>query len=285
MSELYSYSKISSFHNCSWAWYLNYVKKVKGEDNVYGILGNVIHECYENITKGEITIDKAVETFCKKYYQCVDEGYEFPTENSGEKYYEDIVHSLKTFKNFNDCELKQELYFEHELCDIKFRGYIDLIIINHKEKTIQILDWKSSSKFSKKDLESSKVFQLILYSLVVKDVLGEKYKDYTVINPIFYMLKYCEVRKKSTNRKTVIERVDLTDDYEYLNPYIVEIQYNQDMIDKLKDYINDVYTDIILRDEEDETEWYPEKTNDFFCKNLCGYSNDCKFYKPNKYNS
>lgn len=54
MEELYSYSKISSFHNCSWSWYLRYVKGIEGKDNVYGLLGNVIHDCYEEITKGEL---------------------------------------------------------------------------------------------------------------------------------------------------------------------------------------------------------------------------------------
>ena len=284
MSELYSYSKISSFHNCSWSWYLRYIRGIEGKNNVYGILGNVIHDCYEEITKGELTIDDAIQTFSEKYYNCIEEGYKFPTENSGDKYYQDIIHSFKSFENFKYCEMKQELYFEYELCDIKFRGYIDLVLINHKDKTIRILDWKSSSKFSKKDLKSNKVFQLILYSLVIKNTLGEEYKDYKVINPVFYMLKYCEVKRKSTGIKSIIERVDFNDEYEYCNPFLVEINYNQDMINKLKDYINDVYTDIILRDTEDETEWYPEETNDFFCKNLCGYSDNCKFYKPNKYN-
>ena len=63
MEELYSYSKISSFHNCSWSWYLRYVKGIEGKDNVYGLLGNVIHDCYEEITKGELTIDDAIQTF------------------------------------------------------------------------------------------------------------------------------------------------------------------------------------------------------------------------------
>ena len=285
MEELYSYSKISSFHNCSWSWYLRYVKGIEGKDNVYGLLGNVIHDCYEEITKGELTIDDAIQTFSENYYKCIEEGYKFPTENSGDKYYQDIIHSFKSFENFKGYEMKQEMYFEHELCNIKFRGYIDLVLINHKDKTIRILDWKSSSKFSKKDLESNKVFQLILYSLVIKDTLGEEYKTYKVLNPVFYMLKYCEVIRKSTGRKSVIERVDFNENYEYCNPFLVEINYNQKMIDKLKDYINDVYVDIMLRDTEDETEWFPEETNDFFCKNLCGYSDDCKHYKSHKYNS
>lgn len=280
--ELYSYSKISGFHNCSWSWYLNYIKKKESKQNIYGLLGSVIHECYENITKGEMTPNEAIKIFDDAYNKAINEGYTFPTENSGKKYYKDIIHSFETFEGFKDCELKQELYFEKEVSDLLFRGYIDLVIINHKDKTIQILDWKSSSKFSKKDLESSKVFQLILYSLVIKDVLSDEYKDYKVINPVFYMLKYCEVKKKSTGKKTILERVDLNNDYEYLSPYIVEIQYNENMINKLKDYINDVYVEILFKDEEDESDWFPDEINTFFCKFLCNYSRICQFYKYNK---
>ena len=74
----------------------------------------------------------------------------------------------------------QELEFNYTFCGLAFNGYIDLVLIDHKDKTIQILDWKSSSKFSKKELESEKVFQLILYSMVIKDTLGEEYKEYKI---------------------------------------------------------------------------------------------------------
>lgn len=281
--ERYSYSKISSFHQCPYDWYLAYIKKNRSADNVYGILGTEIHESYELMTQGKRTKQEAIDSFDKAFNECMENGLSFPTENSGGKYYKDIIHSFKTFENFKDKEMLQELEFNYTFCGLEFVGYIDLVLIDHKNKTIQILDWKSSSKFSKKDLESSKVFQLILYSMVIKDALGEEYEDYKVLNPTFYMLKYCRVRGASGRLKT-IERCDITEDDEYISPLLVEVQYNTKMVEALKQYVVNTYFELSFKDVDDEKDWIPENINVFFCKNLCG--RNCKYYKQYiKYNN
>lgn len=278
--ERFSYSKISSFHNCSYDWYLSYIKKDRGEANVYSVLGSEIHESYELMTQGKRTKKEAIDSFDKAFNECIENGLSFPTEKSGERYYKDIIHAFETFENFEDKEMKQELEFHYTFCGLDFVGYIDLVLIDHKDKTLQVLDWKSSSKFSKKDLESCKVFQLILYSMVIKDALGEEYKDYKVLNPTFYMLKYCKVRGTNGRLKT-IERCDITEDDEYIEPLLVDVQYNTKMIEKLKQYVIDTYFELSFKDIDDEKDWIPEDINTFFCKNLC--KRNCKYYKQVQY--
>ena len=63
MNDIWSFSKLSSYHNCAYAWYLTYVLHEKGEDNVYGVLGNSIHDCVESMCKDEMTIEEAKEKF------------------------------------------------------------------------------------------------------------------------------------------------------------------------------------------------------------------------------
>ena len=59
MSDIWSFSKLSSYHNCKYAWYLTYVEHIKGEDNIYGVLGNSTHDCLELMCKDEMTIEEA----------------------------------------------------------------------------------------------------------------------------------------------------------------------------------------------------------------------------------
>lgn len=279
MSDIWSFSKLSSYHNCAYAWYLTYVLHEKGEDNVYGVLGNSIHDCLESMCKDEMTIEEAKEKFKQDYDMCKFLGMNFPTENTEKKYIYDIEHAFDFFEKPKG-RLEEERYIEFEIENKKFRGYVDLIIFDDEKKTIQVLDWKSSSKFSKKDLESHKVFQLILYSMY----LEKEYPDYKILNPVFYMLKYARVKNDVTGRESIRERIDIDDTiHEVLEPYIVEVQYNDNMKDKLKQYINEVTLDIAFNDEEEESDWYPTveelRNNTFYCKNLCSHKKKCKFYK------
>ena len=278
MSDLYSYSKLSSFQNCAYGYYLTYIQHIKGEDNVYGILGNVVHDMYELLTKDEITIEEAKEKFKQEYELCKFLGLTFPTKMSEEKYVYDVEHSFDYFIKPTG-RLEQERYFQIEIENKIFRGYIDLIIFDDEKKTIRVIDYKTSSRFSKKDLESHKVFQLILYSMY----LEKEYPDYKILNPMFYMLKYVNVtnEKGRTSIKEIYDVDELR--YEVVSPLMVEVQYNDNMKDKLKQYINEVTLDIAFNDDEEESDWYPTleelRNNTFYCKNLCGHKNKCKFYK------
>ena len=279
MNDIWSFSKLSSYHNCRYAWYLTYVLHEKGEDNVYGVLGNSIHDSLELMCKDEMTIEEAKTKFKEDYDMCKFLGMNFPTENTEKKYIYDIEHAFDYFEKPKG-RLEEERYIEFEIENKKFRGYVDLIIFDDEKKTIQVLDWKSSSRFSKRDLESHKVFQLILYSMY----LEKEYPDYKILNPVFYMLKYARVKNDVTGRESIRERIDIDDTiHEVLEPYIVEVQYNECMKDKLKQYINEVTLDIAFNDEDEESDWYPTaeelRNNSFYCKNLCGHKKKCKFYK------
>ena len=268
MNDIWSFSKLSSYHNCKYAWYLTYVEHIKGEDNIYGVLGNSTHDCLELMCKDEMTIEEAKTKFKEDYDMCKFLGMNFPTENTEKKYIYDIEGESKVQK--------------HEFVYFVSRESIENTIQNLYEAKfiIEVLYWKSSSKFSKIDLESHKVFQLILYSMY----LEKEYPDYKILNPVFYMLKYARVKNDVTGRESIRERIDIDDTiHEVLEPYIVEVQYNDNMKDKLKQYINEVTLDIAFNDEDEESDWYPTaeelRNNSFYCKNLCSHKKSCKFYK------
>lgn len=268
----WSYSKLSSYHNCVYGWYLSYIRHQKGEPNVYGILGGCIHNCLEQIFKGKMDIEEAKRQWIEEFEMCELLDYKFPTEKSKENYRNSMLHCLQNWEEYpSDYKYLMELHFVFEpIEDVRLQGYIDLVQIDKENKTMRVIDYKTSSKFSKKDLESEKVFQLILYSMY----LEEAYPDYKILNPCFEMLKY--TRNK---RGTVIERNtvdDLFDNFDYKRCFI-EVEYNGEMKEKLKEFITSTIDEIKKHDVDVEEDWIPEKPNAFYCKNLCGHYNNCPY--------
>ena len=270
--KTWSYSKLSSYHNCVYGWYLNYVKHQRGNENVYGVLGGCIHNCLERIFKGEIDIEKAKEEWITEFEMCELLDMRFPTEKSKENYYQSMIHCLDHWEKYPDnYKYLMELHFVFEpIENIQIQGYIDLVQIDEKNKTMRVIDYKTSSKFSKKELEGEKVFQLILYSMY----LEEMYPDYTILNACFEMLKYTK-----NKRGTIVERNtvdDLLDDFDYKRCF-VEVEYNDEMKEKLKTFITSTIDEIEKHDPDVEEDWIPEKPNAFYCKNLCGHYNECPY--------
>ena len=104
--------------------------------------------------------------------------------------------------------------------------------------------------------------------------LEDAYPDYKILPPAFEMLKY--TRNK---RGTVIERNtvdDLFDNFDYKRCFI-EVEYNEEMKEKLKEFITSTIDEIKKHDPDVEEDWIPEKPNAFYCKNLCGHYNECPY--------
>lgn len=299
--ELFSFSKLSSFHSCEYGYHISYHQHKKGDNNCYGILGGVIHDELEKLVKGETTIEEAKEQWSNEFDLCEFMGYDFPTEKSKSNYKEDILHFLDTFKPLELKEPHTEEYFEMEVDGVQMRGYIDLFDVDHEAKTVKCIDYKTSSKFTKKDLASEKVFQLILYCMY----LEEQYPEYTILNPEFLMIKYV---KQIDGRHKVVERKDLDplfcDNFE---AWHLEVQYNDEMKNKLKIYVKETVAKINNKcddyaveyneakeqaelfgedfSEQNKDEliakvWKPN-VNPFYCANLCNHRKTCKFNKEN----
>ena len=48
---IYSYSKCSSLDNCIYEYYLSRIKKVETEENIYGVVGSIVHDILEQFYK------------------------------------------------------------------------------------------------------------------------------------------------------------------------------------------------------------------------------------------
>lgn len=273
--EIFSFSRIGNFENCQYGYYLTYVEKNRGENNVYGILGGVLHEIMEKLEHNLITNDEGIKIWNKEVdYLDVMGELNFPTENAKNSYIEDVVLYLRSFVpiDFKGKEVAAEKYFEMKLVDdYMFRGYIDLCSIDHIKKEIQIYDYKTSSKsgFSGKKL-IQKCYQLILYAIA----LQEEYPEYVITKTCFDMVKYA--KHKETGK--IKERKDIMpyDEDEY-ERYFLEIPFNEENKDK---FIEHIKSNIKLINYSKETEkWEFNNKNKFFCINLCSHGSTCKYNK------
>lgn len=270
---VYSFSRLESFKTCEYGFYLTYVKKYKGEDNIYSFLGSEVHELLESMQVGKLDNNSALEMFEEKVDDAEMLGYEFMSENVRNKYVENVKNYIENFKPIECEDYGIEKEFLINVDNVKIKGFIDFYYIN-KEGKVEIVDYKTSSKFSAKDLPK-KTRQLILYGMALEE------EGLEVEKVGFDMLKY--YAKPWRNKMVLKERCELPlDEFEHQeNRGFVFRDYNEEAKQDIKDYIKNTVDEINSKDFYDENDWQPVVNckNDFFCKNLCGHYKICKYQR------
>lgn len=185
--NIYSFSRLGTYKRCEYEYFLNYIKKEKSIDNIYGTLGGRVHELIGDIYMNKITNEKAIKEFNNAVLESTLKGMYFPTKKTEENFLENIRECLKKIKcpyDIGTFELEKEVYikvFEKYV----FMGFIDLVITN-PDGTIDIGDFKTSTKFAANEIDE-KGFQLLLYGMAMEQ------QGYKVKNIFWNMLKYCNI--------------------------------------------------------------------------------------------
>lgn len=314
----YSYSRLTSYHQCQYGFYLNYIRKFPAQQNVYGLLGGKVHELLEQLQVNEITNDQAIEKFKDACAEMELNEFYFPSESIARSYKKSVTHYLKHFKPYEceSCEIEKEFLLEIE--GVKLLGFIDLIL-KHDDGTVSIIDHKTSSKYAKAEkLKNGR--QLVIYAIA----LGQL--GYQVREVGWSMLKYARVKVADGRYKTVardkialeffnqisaqMELLDIPTEFKgpmleearvscsidnlpeeiqdmiEINPVIVEYELTDELIDEAKAFIVNTVRDIESK-SDDPDEWEPVKIDDrssFFCGTLCNQRHNCKFYQAYKDN-
>ena len=92
-SVLWSISKLNTYNICPQQFYLSYIKQVESEDNIYSILGNVIHTAMEKIYKDNMSNNDAFIEFQKGYQDTLGK-YKFPSDNIRDNWFKSMVHFM-----------------------------------------------------------------------------------------------------------------------------------------------------------------------------------------------
>ena len=269
-NTVYSFSRLKLFNECRHAYFLTYVLKCDKKPNIYSEIGTIIHEVLEDVQGGkDIPVEERIEMFEDKVDECKIFGIEFVNEKIEEKYVENIKHCLRNFKPLQGIKFEIEKEIRLELGSSVLTGFIDLVIHN-EDGTVSVIDFKTSSKYAKKDLPKN-ANQLIIYGLALEQM------GYVVRDVKWMMLKYVTVKGKRGNK--MIERRELEDGQEFEDCF-VEYPYNA--ISKMEciDWIEETIDEIESLTKYDTWEHKDiNKGTSFYCSNICSCCGKCEALK------
>jgi hypothetical protein len=300
--KVFSFSKLGSFHNCEYEYYNTYVKRSRGINNVYTELGSELHDNIEKIYSNQSDIEKFRESFENKLIELEMLNVNFPNDSIGDSWKRDVRHFLTNFNRI-DKKMVLEKLIVFEIADgIYMQGYIDSISPSDKGKPhVDIIDWKTSSKFSGKKLTDAGR-QLLMYKAGL-----ESTSNYKVDKVMWFMIKYIyvcsklkngKIKKKMCNRGKWVKEMRNTlekelyklsmDEFEvellldkaieennidgmpdkikqlyWLEDCFVEYEMTDEKLEELKQYVVDTVEAIESKDPNNEDEWEPVKIDKY----------------------
>jgi hypothetical protein len=171
-----SYSEIKLWHECPHKHKLQYVDKIDGfKGNLHTAFGTAIHSvCERGLLDENLDREKHfLEAFASELASLEEKEVEIDMSLHDQMMgqYKPIISSFRggLDEYFGDCEVistEEKLYEDMEGHDMKFKGFIDLVVRTPDGK-YHILDWKTTSWGWNARRKSDKIlnYQLTLYKV------------------------------------------------------------------------------------------------------------------------
>lgn len=240
VDELYSWSKINTFMTSPYEFYLQYILKKKPDrDNcAYAPLGGSVHQVIEDYYSSKINYEDMVNNFEDAWLTAIeicdlkfDRNDEIKNNNIKKKYKDDLIYFFKHHKPLKN-KVELERFLAAKIGGYVLQGYADAIT-KDDEGNFVIIDWKSSSKYSKKALEEHSG-QLTVYVIALMQMGVPLNK----IRAAFNFLKYCTVEYQQANGQTKtrdIERFELGEKLQTnISMWLKKLGYEEQVDDYLK---------------------------------------------------
>ena len=201
VSELYSWSRVNCFMTSQYEYYLKYIlhKKEDIDNCAYAPLGGISHSIIEDYYSGKISYDKMIDAFEDGWLTAIDildlkfdRNDESKNESIKNKYKENLQHFFKYHKAI-ETNVELERFLSAKIGDYVLQGYADAIFKDN-DGCYNIVDWKTSTKYSSKALEEHSG-QLTVYAIALIQ-LGVPINR---IKCCFNFLKYCTVQYEQSN--------------------------------------------------------------------------------------
>ena len=206
-----SYSQLSMYMQCPNKWKQEYaLNKRVFEQSIHTIFGTAMHETLQNYLEvmytktakeaDEIDVSSDLQSRMVKLYQeAAQKTGHFSTPEQLQEFWKDGVAILDYFKRKRrehfSSRSEELVGIETELgldlvSNLKFRGFIDVVMRDKRTGRIRIIDIKTSTrgwnKYQKKD--KSKTAQLLLY----KEFYGKQFG----VDPETIDVEYIILRRK-----------------------------------------------------------------------------------------
>lgn len=176
---LWSYSRLSSFDDCKYGWFLKYIKHApKGEPHFFSTYGSFCHDVLEKYLSGELTKDELVPYFLEHYDEKV-EG-RAPSKKVEENFFNSSLAYLEEIDfPFKDIEATEKKV-RFEVGGHPFIGYIDVLakenggyhIVDHKSHGLRPRSGRKVQTEYDKELDQY-LRQQYLYAIPIYDETGE----------------------------------------------------------------------------------------------------------------
>lgn len=244
---LWSYSRISSYDDCPYKFYLKYIFGAEDNELFYSSYGKFMHKLLEWFYKGEITKNEMRTRFLCGFSREI--GGEYPKENIVTGYIKKGSDYFKTFKPFEYKTVAVEDFLTFDISGYHFNGYVDyigedkdgnLVIVDHKSR-----DLKQRSKRKKPTLKDQELDdmlrQLYIYAAAVEQRYGR-----LPTTLCFNCFKNGELIKEAFDNDSYKKAID----------------WAVNTIESIKE----------------EQSWKPN-IEYFSCRFLCGVHDDCVYYE------
>lgn len=244
---VWSYSRLTSYEHCPYGWYRRYIECETGEGSFYADNGKAMHEVFDALIKGNVSIEDAPSLYLEKYNSITTS----VKQDIMDKTFDICIDYLC---NINVDVLDgyeivgSEIELDFQVHGYRFTGFIDLLLRDSNGNLI-VVDHKSSDPFLKKNGEpyaktkeqfESYVRQLSLYCYGINKMFGEK-----PTKIVFHHFK-------NNGKLTVIP---------------VDESIIKSAVDWCLEVIEKIYND----------ETFEAKPKTGFCYRLCDYRRDCEY--------
>ena len=211
---VWSYSRVTSFAQCKYQFYLKYIvaddSEYLSEGNFYAELGSYVHKILEMVFKGELSAEDALQYYLDHFDENVFyQVRESIMKNSFEAcadYFAEL--DLNWLSEFEILGVEQKI--ETEIAGHPFIGFIDLLVRHKKTGEILLIDHKSAKcpisqktgNLLKKQESAFRSYQkqMYLYCKYVKEKYGafpkciawNHFKENEIVYLDFNPDDYCE---------------------------------------------------------------------------------------------
>lgn len=219
----WSYSRVKTFDDCTYRWYLKYIRKVKSKDLFFSDYGNFMHLLLKMYFSGERTKDELVRAYLREFRTSVIGSA--PNKKVFENYFVGGLNYLKDLKPFPYNTLSVETRAEFDVDGIPCIAYIDHIgelngdiyITDHKSRQLRARSGREKPTRYDQELDEY-LKQLYIYGIYIRQQLG-KYPKYLLFNcfrgQLLIKEPFCEKNLEETKRWFTSRVEQITNETEF----------------------------------------------------------------------